>query len=365
MSGDALAHLRAAIAAADALGDRRDDELDAAMAACGLPVHETTQPDGSLIQPLRRRIPLASELDPTQRAAAALWAEAGSVPCSYPMPSTPTTLRRWLGLAPPGALFTETADGTLFHRLRALDDREDMGEGEAWLEALPIGDRLDALFEIVLSPGDFSPMLSASNLLLAASLEVGPGHGAWAVAAGERLLAMTSFREPSLARAVFAALVASGRLEPRFERLLVIDRWTDAKAMEPWVRAIPEERREAVILAALADASPADACGTAVKLLPAFPLAGLARLALAHLASTSRPREHLATIEEVARRAPEVRAALDEHERAHASLELPLVTALSAARAKASAMPETTSRARAQATASPKKSAAKPEKRSR
>lgn len=78
--------------------------LDQAMKAAGFPLHEARTPSGHPIPWSARRVYRASQLTPTQRAAAIFLAQHPEFPTyRYPLPGAPWAIRRWLGLDAPGA----------------------------------------------------------------------------------------------------------------------------------------------------------------------------------------------------------------------------------------------------------------------
>lgn len=266
---------------------------------------------------------LASALSPVHRALAELVANRSGMELSrFAIPSTSSGRRRWLGLAPPGAIDREvdvavrgvTRRAPLWRALIELEQAEAEDDGadaeacEAEAQRLVaelaptdwVAVKADLLLDVYRtsgpSDGDFDPARVPAD--------VGP----WAAAMAERLTELFAPGAPASERGghseppnplpslVFLGLVRGGvAVEPRWDWLCPVWGGALAAASDECLAALPAARRDAAIVRALAAKFPRDALRTGAALLARYPSLALvdhliARAATAHESLTCPPR---------------------------------------------------------------------------
>lgn len=266
---------------------------------------------------------LASALAPVHRALAELVANRPGLELSqFAIPSTSWGRRRWLGLAPPGAIerdvdFTVRGAARRAPLWRALielelaaeehdGDDEEAREAEAQrlVAALTPRDwiavKADLLLEVYRSTGppdgDFDPARVPAD--------VGP----WAAAMAERLTEQHAPGAPASERGghseppypltwmVFLGLVRGGvSVEPRWDWLCPVAGGALEAASDECLGALPAARRDAAIVRGLAAMFPRDALRTGAAMLARYPSLALvdhliARAATAHGSLLCPPR---------------------------------------------------------------------------
>ncbi|MEZ4399093.1 MAG: hypothetical protein R3B06_03695 [Kofleriaceae bacterium] len=300
----ALAAFQRALSLRAALSDvdpDEDSEVGAAfaegMAALGLPAFVPyTDDEGAVHGWTDRPIVPSDTLTAAQRAALVALVDASELfGCRFPVPATGWGRRQWLGLEPAGPLWAPGADGQpAFFALRELL----LGDEDALVEHLrrmPLALRVPLLAEIDVSQSDL--WCDTAELFADVVVKLDGSLGAWAQAFAERVLAGVPASEAcnqdhDRAGLTFAALVAAGvPLEPRHDELLRLAVPRTPALLDAWIEAIPEERREAAILAALPKLSfMSGQVAAAVRLLTRWPYASLAIHAEANLAEAiNRP----------------------------------------------------------------------------
>jgi hypothetical protein len=288
--------LAAALAATRASAGKREQKDEASDQARYGPVLDAvglSVPPG--VEWSRRPIPPASELNAEQRTVAEILARTpGPYLMQARMPAPAWVRRQWLGIDPPGPLFRIEIDGVpLYHAVREVVRSPKTGwtNAAALLAGLPDEERTAALCDLRLAALDlFEPIVEP--LLQKPLPDRGKGGRAWAIELADRLVALFTPGAPmaecgnrskpstDLARAAFVSLVnARVPIEPRWDALLTLESWMAKEEREACVRAIPEERREAAVAAALFNPS----VEVATDLLPRFPFACLAAYVVARL----------------------------------------------------------------------------------
>jgi hypothetical protein len=277
--------------------------------------------------PHQQMLPMAEELDDTQRALAVLVAHRDDVPLHrFAIPQTAWARRRWLGID--SATVTERAvdfevNGTKRRAplWRALTEvKQDRDAAQRLFDALSIAERADAYCDLALGAYRVEPPF----LFDLASLD--GSAGAWASAFADRLTAlfakdashgarMGHTRPPwSLPWVVFIALARGAVvIEPRWDWLLP----TGFGEMEPFARevaaAIPEPRRGAALANALGAQFTTYALRAGAWLVESFPskplvehLIARADEAIESLACPPR-RDYLASLAKKLEPRPELR----------------------------------------------------------
>jgi hypothetical protein len=259
-------------------GDPRIDSLDEGQAAALRRI--IAAPDfaarTALLAPLMASIGLApvapgaslalrpivdpARFDASTRTLLVLLAELGLGLHKYPVYSNAGWLREWLGLDPPGALFRVVDDeGTPRTRLEAIRRRQATGEIDAYVRAIPTGERVEILAALLRAGQDLR-VSNARALLHEALRLLDAGAGEWARAAIERLSPEDRVTRETLEleRAVFMALArANVPIEPRWDPLVPISYGTATRwIMEECLGAVSPERRAAAVLARLARCDP-------------------------------------------------------------------------------------------------------------
>jgi hypothetical protein len=249
-------------------------QLDAAFAAVMFPSSDAI-------------IPLVATLTPAQRALAEIVAGHVVAIGGFAIPKAAWVRRRWLGLAPAGALERpvlyvhdgEKRRAPLWHALLQLgavtddDGAEDRPGARAQLFAsLPLGDRLEAYGDIAL--GAYGLDLDGLTIDLDPLRDEGK---AWAPAYADRLLTLFDGDAlhlergeqtgiPDLIKPVVAlALVRAGvPLEPRWDGLIPVE---DSAITRELLAALPASRRASVVVRALDDMFANQAVRTALGLI--------------------------------------------------------------------------------------------------
>lgn len=335
-----LADLPGALEAGLALEDRKQRGnrvlpiIAEAMAALGF----AKDPAG-----VKRAVIRADQLEPSQRAGLAQLASYPGLPIfPYPVPSVGWAIRQWLGLDPPGPLFAQDAKGgTLYDTLRAALQRSEH-EALGRLVSLPMPQRLEVLADLQLVPHDYgathvsyllgNPHVVPPNPEPVGRVleEIGPGSGEWARRLADRMIALDDapplfhrekpagnrmglFETRTLCLPVFLAMArGGGAIEPRFDRILWFERWTDPAIVHDCIGAIPEDRREQAILDVLA--ASLDTAFFAGEILPRYPGARVASSILVLAPGSADPRAVLRAVKAAAKQNPAIAAELAKHE---------------------------------------------------
>lgn len=267
-----------------------------------------------------RRDVLAPEaLTADQRALLVLLAEVpGLRPTKYPVYASRTLMRRWLGLAPAGALFSEVAhEGRRMPRidvLRASARTQDASEAIRHLEALPVGERVECLCELIAAHDDWN-VLASVELLDDAREELRGEAGAWARAAASEWTQQATIdpRRAAIERAIFVALVrAKQPIVPRWDAMVPLaDGSFYAGPMNESLAALPEARREPAVLARLARCNRTESAGAiALSVLARYPLPGVAALVIAESKRSPEGRKWMDRLGVLAKDSPAIAALL-------------------------------------------------------
>src|SRR5688572_26970547 len=160
------------------------------------------------------------------------------------------------------------ASDPVYDQLRALGASRDEKKAFALLAALPVERRIPVLCEIWLAPADFffKPHGRLDQALRSPTTKLGK----WAASFADRLVALLDEGKKvptELRLAVFGSLVR-GRvpIEPRWDVLLPLRERT--ALVHECIQAIPTERREAAVVAALSQSLvPSNALFLAMHLL--------------------------------------------------------------------------------------------------
>jgi hypothetical protein len=256
-------------------------------------------------------VPLPEDLTPNQRRVAEILATRRGIPtlASVAMPYQVQFRRRWLGIDPPGALerrhtFTRrgrTVSWPLWRIWRSVGDAPARQKGISAVVA-DVVDLLDAYVDVVLwSPyGDLDTSQIEQRI---ARLGADARAGEWAARRLDEALSWSvresiggttrwiqvevadfSFgttepgsldAEGSVQLALFVALARAGRaVEPAWERWFPL---FDHAFLGEIVAALPEDRRESILLASADRGLPRDGLFAFLTLWPKFPYPGLAR----------------------------------------------------------------------------------------
>ncbi len=282
----------------------------------------------NLRDPLRP-IQLASELGPEQRAFVEVLALMPGLPLlgSWPIYVASWLRRRWLGLEPGGALFEEIdveVDGQtlrwpFLHALRRMLQKGEEGEAvaRAMVSGLPIDSRIEVLVELAMARDDVA-FSGLYELVEQAALEVGDEAGETAKRMADWLLAL--YEDPAATRdraagqsppelvamLVFAAMVgARVPIEPRYDALLRLSSGDSAELSRKCVAAVPQERREAALVAAMGHLMfPRNRVRMGLILLPDFAYPGLLQIVLDSLDRVDDPNAELKKLEKISNEHP-------------------------------------------------------------
>ena len=292
-------------------------QLDQAMKVAGFPLHDARTPSGHGIPCCARNVYRASQLTPTQRAAAIFLAQHPEFPTHrYPLPGAPWAIRRWLGLDAPGVLFEEREDGrTPYEALRSFDTQHfTFQEHFATLHWRDRRDSVQALTDLSLLMPDCR--LVPINELHALLPEIDGSLGTWALARAQWLLddrAQGQAEVPmhvtmAVLPPIYLALMRAGLSNaPHFDVLLTISRWCSVSP--DWlietqcalVNAISEERREAALISATDNLMfETERVHALQQLLPYFPYPAVAAYLLAHAHEAQHPKRTLEAVQAVA-----------------------------------------------------------------
>lgn len=267
----------------------------------------------------------ASRLDADQRAVAELLAKHPELPAgSLPMPTPAWAKRKWLGIDPPGPLFS--GKPSLFERLREVDADDD-DEWLPLLERLSIEDRIMVLTDLALMREDFDTV-ATQNELIDGITKMPSTLGDWGGRTADMLLGFVGTRwesaeahpwgvEEIVTEAVLLAIIRAGRpFEAKYDRLLALGNYAyepRVPVVREIVQAIPEQRREGVVEAALSRLKgPVWRLSIAMRMLETFPYAAIARQALAHI-DEGKPRKVMQQLGALAKQHPVIDAVLREH----------------------------------------------------
>lgn len=268
-----------------------------------------------------RTIPLASELEPGQRAVLEALAELPGLPLNgWPVYAAAWLRRRYLGIDPPGLLCSDIEwEGQrlpLIHVLRELLRAKRYDEANDLVANYELAERLGLLVDLELAPLDID-MSGRRTLVGETSVELGSlsdeALAKPAEAAAARLLEAYAgshhggerrYGDPDdgIAMMLFTALVAAKvPIEPRHDALLRLS-WGDfSEATLRNIAAIPEPRREAAVLDAIAKVPfPNSRLRIALFVLPEHPFASLLQRVLADLDRLSNPAAALRQLDEIA-----------------------------------------------------------------
>jgi hypothetical protein len=234
-------------------------------------------------------IPLATELDDTQRAVAEILSLHDELPdlVGFAIPSQAWKIRRWLGAAPAGALeqiVEHTLDGEKLREplWRALRRHERPGKAaQEFFHSLDLSlaERLDAYGDIVL--GAYG--VRRRGLTWGEPVDIGADCGSWAERAADRLLEVRHGTTPvEIKWAIYLALVRGDRpIAERWFPLFPAEEGREA-LMAECARALPEDRRDEVLTAAVRGLSFSVAIvRVGLVLLEEFPSTALTQLVLA------------------------------------------------------------------------------------
>jgi hypothetical protein len=319
----------------DAAMHERHRYYDALVAAGFPPIELRQLPSGGWESWSARAIPLATELTPSQRAAAELFAGVSGVHIdNLGIYSASWARRQWLGMDPPGPLFAERTfvlDGReqrlpTFHGLRALH-REDEERALGYLAVMPILERLEVVSELTLAAIDYWDD-RALGLLDTMRKELRDEGRAWAPAFADRLLGL--FLDPhdmvergneqripaDLASTVLIALVRAGiAIEPRWETLFAMWSSLPPRHVEEVIGALAESRRASALTALVDGVSfTNERIEWGLELLERHPYPSIARRILADVEDAQRPRDVLKALAAIGKRQPAIADVLREHE---------------------------------------------------
>jgi len=279
------------------------DAMEPAREAVGLPPHSY----GNVVYPL------ASELTPDQRALAEIVAREG-LALRANVPSG-DALGRWLGVTPPGVL-EKTIDGEPLWRAlqRAGGDETKV---LTLLDPMPFGLQIEACAAIS-GPGWAYRIPPAPRLAWRTKMarELGDEGKGWAL---ETLGAWRPRPDGSLALApgvtnlaFFALVRAKAAIDPAWDVLVPLDHEVPVAFVVECALALPFERLEPAVLAALTKVAGAWAIQHGTALLEHFDSGPIARLVLT-ITEKSLPRDRKAeraALETIGTRMPNVAAEL-------------------------------------------------------
>ena len=275
-------------------------------------------------------MPLPSELTPAQRALVELLAYEDDAQLYYhdgqwqlfSLPETATNRRRWLGLEAQGVLdepMDYQIDGVtrsvpVWHALQraALKDRR----LKAFFDELPMVRRLELFSACFPAAYGLEFIAQGPSYYLdfgALKSEGGP----WATACAERLapLPARSLRSsPEIRVVMFQALARAGLpVDPRWDRLFPLLGRTERLAeMRECLSAIPVERRESALLAAMGDDTLFDTMSGVLALLDDVPSKRLTLALLERTDATGLPAM-LTALDAFGERHAEIREALADY----------------------------------------------------
>jgi hypothetical protein len=265
-----------------------------------------------------REIWPASKLTADQRAVVELLARHPEVPAGdLPMPTAAWAKRKWLGIDPPGPLFS--GEPSLLQKLMLIEPDDD----DAWmplLKRLSKEDRIIVLTELTLLRGDFDTV-ATHNALLDEVSTLPTKLRAWAERTADMLLGFvgTPFEtqeawpwgiEALVAEVVLRAMVCgNGHLDAKFERLLSLENYAYEGAvarMREIIDAIPADRREGAVAAAVERLKgPVHRLAIAMRMLDAYPYASLVRLAIANI-EEGKPRKVMQQLTALGKKHPAI-----------------------------------------------------------
>ncbi len=272
-----------------------------------------------------REIWHASKLTPEQRAVADLLARHPEVPAGWlPIPSSAWAKRKWLGIDPPGPLFS--GKPSLFQKLMAIDPHEE----DDWLPLLkPLSraDRIIALTELTLARGDFDTV-ATHNALVDEVATIPKTLAPWAEQTAGMLLTFAGTPAESMEASpwgiealvievVFLALIRAKRpIDAKLDRLLMLENYAWESAvprMREIVEAIPTERRERAVGEALERLKgPAHRLAIAMRMVETFPYPSLVRFALANI-DDGKPRKVMQVLTALGKKHAAIAEALHAH----------------------------------------------------
>ncbi|MGZ3478592.1 MAG: hypothetical protein ACXVCJ_29090, partial [Polyangiales bacterium] len=240
-------------------------------------------PQGPMSGPVH---PLPSAYDETQRAALAYTAihDLGTWP--YLCPQYTVTRRRWLGIDPPGLLETIEVeverDGvkTTEPLWRALQMKPQLEDVIRTLDALPLDTLLRVVGELGSTGGGYRISVAFAGMILPETLRVfrdlkDEGR-AWAVEQADAFPTDPMYRGATIRAFIFLALVrANVPIEPKWDHLFPNVMRVTKELLFECARALPEERRAAVLATHIASLQPP------LDWLTAFPYPALAEAWLA------------------------------------------------------------------------------------
>ena len=240
--------------------------------------------------PSEGEIPLPSELTAEQREVATALARrtgiGGVLPEGrgmnrFPIPLTARNRQQWLGLVPGGVLEVEESferNGNAvkeprWRRYRWLRQRGHVKDALAELD--PVA-RAQAYVELGLG----AYMVHTQDPELWALAEVhGKALGPWASQVAHAIVGHETAIGDDVKAALFHAVIAAGLpVDAAVERLFALDAYKPERNLA-FVRALPADRREAVLAAAVAGGHSAHAIDAACTVLREFPFASVAKIA--------------------------------------------------------------------------------------
>jgi hypothetical protein len=265
-----------------------------------------------------RVIPLADELQPGQRAVIEVLGLVPDLPLNaWPVYAAAWLCRRWLGIDPPGVIFSpiewEGRQLPLIHVLRELLRTQRDDEARNLLAQRDLAARLELLVDFTLAPLDID-LPCQSTLISELSTELGAltdeSLAEAAKLAASRLLDVGADNRRKLdddvAMMVFTALVAAKvPIEPRHDALLRLS-WGDfSEATLRNIAAIPESRREHVVFRAMSEiAFPNYRWRSARLVLSKYPFPSVVEGVLTWLDRLDNPAETLRELDKIAKQHP-------------------------------------------------------------
>ncbi len=269
----------------------------------------------------RDRFPLPDSLTPAQRAFLEIVLERPEL--APVLPGARWSLRRWLGMDPPGALervVTHDVGGSreTSPRWRAYDAaRGNPAEIARLLEALSMAERLEVYGELDAGAYGFTPRdLEFDFPGLEALREEGrawaPRHADWLLERAKDLGSPYDVRQrlrirPPLFLSFVRSHIASA---PRWEVFLPLTPERPELLRECFA-ALPEGRRVQAVRAALPTSMPEQAVKLLLALIELYPLPGFVDIAFErHLGHYAPKKETLAALDNAAKRHPELAEAL-------------------------------------------------------
>ncbi len=282
--------LRVGLAYADNVG-----QLERTVEHCGL-AHDTNVGD--------RPVLVAKELSAHQRIVAEILTVGTPIRLRQSkMPRELWVRRQWLGLDPPGLLFSIQVEGKPFWNA-IMDTRGDKAAGKKLVDAVADSQRTALLCELLQDNQDYFSDL-AEDALRGPRPNLGKKGGEWAKAYLAAMLARTPGHasRPAINVALFDALLAANiSIEPQWDVFLPLG--------ERFLDAIPEGRRTAVILRGLPrTAFDGPRMTTAIERMKRYPSPELAIYLLTEIKKAYDATNVLDVVQLAAKKDPAIAAA--------------------------------------------------------